>query len=235
MRIFKSKNKQNFAPYLQLPTLIAGGGSVAARVARMLSERGENVTLIDEDKQRCEWLSKNSDAQVYNGNILDPSILLEAGIDKADTLVVALAVDEISRKLVDLAKSQFGVPRVVAVLNSSDLKDKIKESGADKVIVSEELLFNELEGLFQTPGQKTLYLDREQDRKVTRVSVRATSELLGEKVTKISNKSAKIVAIGRGGNTVFPDDDTVLQMGDEVFLIGNEREVDKLASKVEGS
>jgi Trk K+ transport system NAD-binding subunit len=200
-----------------------------------LSKRGDGVTFVDEDRSRCEWVSKNSDAHVYNGSLLDPALLMEAGIDKMDSLVALLQNDETTRKLVDVAKSQFGVPRVLAVANSLEMKDKIKESGADKVVVTEEAVLSEIEALLIASGRKTVYSDREDDRKIERAAVRATSEALGKSVSALATRSARIVAIGRAGRTVFPSEDTTLEMGDEVFIVGDESGVNELASRVEGS
>jgi trk system potassium uptake protein TrkA len=218
-----------------LQTLIASGGSVGARIAQFLSERGEGVTLIDEDRQRCEWVSKHSDAHVYNGSLLDPALLMEAGIDKTDALVVALENDEVTRKLVDLAKSQFGVPRVIAVASNPDVREKLRESGADKVVVTEDVVLVQLESLLNASGRFTIFNDREDNRKIERTAVRATSSALGKSVSSLSNRTAKIVAIGRGGRTVFPGEDTALEMGDEVFIVGDERGVEQLNLAMEGA
>jgi trk system potassium uptake protein TrkA len=216
-----------------LQTLITGGGSVGSKVAIFLSRNGESVRVVEQDKAKSEWLSKNSDATVYNGNALDPAILLEAGIDKADTLIVAIGSDEITAKIVDFAKSQFGVQRVIAVTKRAEFTDLIKRNGADKVICAEDEVLDEIENVLQrSDGQRTIFADKQSNYRISRVMVRATSRMLGKRVSKIEKTRAKVPALVRGGQLVFPDDQTDLEMGDEIFVIGTEGDVDKVANQV---
>lgn len=212
--------------------MIAGAGAIGSSLAVYLSERGENVIVIEEDKTKCEWLSKNSDARVYNGSVFDPELLIQAGIDKADTLIVALGNDELTRKLVDVAKSQFGVPKVVAIAQESELRDPIAASGADKVICSQDEVLDEVENILQTTGIRRLYHDKQRQCMISKVTVRATSEALGKCVSKLESKFARISGIIRDGNLFFPSQDTSLEMGDEIFVIGNEEAVEKIVSLV---
>lgn len=216
-----------------MQTLIAGGGSIGGKVAIYLTQRGENVTVIDEDRAKCEWLSKNSDATVYNGNTLDPELLMEAGIDKVDALIVALGNDQLTRKVVDFAKSQFGVPKIIAIAQESELRDEIKSSGADRVICSQDEVLSQVENVLQTNGRRTIYQDRQKEWRISRLSVRATSNALGKLVPKLEDKHAKIAGIIRNGNLIFPSKETVFEMGDELFLIGNQEAVEKIADAIE--
>ena len=95
---------------------IAGAGAVGRSIANELLENGHEVLLIDHDPKaiavesmpRAEWLLADAceitsldDAQLYRCNV----VIAATGDDKAN-LVVAL-----------LAKTEYGVPRVVARVN----------------------------------------------------------------------------------------------------------------------
>jgi len=216
-----------------LQVLIAGGGDVGARLAVYLSHRGEKVALIDSDKSRCEWVSKNSDAIVYRGNVLNPSVLTEAEITKTDSLVVVLGNDQIARELIRLAKSQFAVPRVVAVAKDTANGEKMKVLGADEVICSEDVVLEEVKSLLHRRGNRILYRGRGDDYKIEQVSVKATSGVLGKKVSTLGNKRARVAGVVRGGKVLFPEDEMELQMGDEVIVIGEEAGVSEICEKTE--
>ncbi|HZW55057.1 MAG TPA: TrkA family potassium uptake protein [Nitrososphaerales archaeon] len=219
-----------------MQTLIAGGGGIGYKIATYLSEHGENVIIIDRDKSRCDWLCKNTDASVYNGNILDAALLMEAGIDKADSLVTALGNDETTLRLVDFAKSQFGIPKVIAVVKSADVTEKAKESGADKVVCSEEAVLKEIENSLRSNGRKTIYANRKTNAKIEWLRVKATSKGLGKEISKIQNRGdARIAMIARGEETVLPSDDFQLQMGDELFITGKDEAIEKLIEEIEGT
>lgn len=217
-----------------MQVLIAGSGEVGTRLAVYLSHRGEKVTLVDSDKSRCEWVSRNSDAVVYRGNVLNPSVLTEAEIMKTDSLVVALANDQISRELIRLAKSQFAVPRVIAVAKDAASGERMQKVGADEVICSDDIVLGEIKSLLHRKGHRVLYYDGGGDYKIEQVSIKATSGMLGKKVSALGNKLARVVGVMRGGKLLFPKDETELQMGDEVIVIGEEAGVGKVCAQIEG-
>lgn len=217
-----------------MQVLIAGSGEVGTRLAVYLSHRGEKVTLVDSDKSRCEWVSRNSDAVVYRGNVLNPSVLTEAEIMKTDSLVVALANDQISRELIRLAKSQFAVPRVIAVAKDAASGERMQKVGADEVIRSDDIVLREIKNLLHRKGHRVLYYDGGGDYKIEQVSIKATSGMLGKKVSALGNELARVVGVMRGGKLLFPKDETELQMGDEVIVIGEEAGVGKVCAQIEG-
>jgi trk system potassium uptake protein TrkA len=216
-----------------LQFLIAGGGTVGARVAVFLSHRGEKVVLIDSDRSRCEWVSKHGDAVVYHGNALDPAILNEAEISKADCLLVAIGNDQIARELVRLAKSQFAVPRVIAIAKDTAGKDRMLKLGAESVVSSEELVLDEVKEMLRQKNRRTLFSDRDGDYRIEQVTIRATSNMLGKEVSAVGNGGARVAGIVRGGSLVFPDGKVVLQLGDEVIVIGKEPDVGKACTRLE--
>jgi len=213
--------------------LIAGGGAVGTRLAVYLSQRGDKVTLIDSDKARCEWVSKNSDAIVYQGSAVDLAILVEAEIARTDSLVVALGNDQLARELVRLAKFQFGVPKVIAVAKDSVAKERMEKLGAEEVVVSEDLVLKEVKRMLHRKGHRILYNDGAEDLKIEQVAVRATSDMLGKRVSLLGNKLARVAGVIREGKLLFPGDEMELQMGDEVIVVGEESGVSEVCSQIE--
>lgn len=216
-----------------MQVLIAGGGNVGARLAVYLSQRGDRVTLIDKDRARCEWASKHSDAVVYRGNALDTGLLTEAEIAKADSMIVALGNDETTREMVRLAKFQFGVPRVIAVIKDSENATEMMKFGAERVVSAEDVVLKEVKGLLNRRGHRVLFHDGDKDFKIEQVTVRATSAMLGKKVSRLGNRLARVAGIVRAGTLLFPREDMELQLGDEVIIIGEEVGVGKVTSQVE--
>lgn len=217
---------------LSLPTLITGGGAIGSRLAVYLSQLGEDVTVVEEDKKKCEWISKNSDAKVYNGSVLDPDILMQAGIDKADTLIVTVGNDQLTRKVVDFAKTQFGIPKVFAITRESEHSDKIRSSGAYRVICAQDEVLDEVKNALNSGADRTIYHDAQRGCLITRATLRATSNAIGKPISKLQNKSARISGLMRDGYLVFPFEDTVLEMGDELFIIGMQDDVEEVVSEI---
>jgi len=202
-------------------------------MAVFLSHRGEKVTLIDSDTSRCEWVSKHSDAVVYRGNALDPTLLSEAEISKADCLIVALGNDQVERELVRLAKAQFAVPKVIAVAKDSPGKEKIQKLGAEFVVCMEDVVLDEIKRLLQPKSRRILFSEREGDFRIEQVTVRATSGMLGKDVSVLGNGQAQVAGVVKRGTLLFLKPRMVLQLGDEVIVLGNGAAVDKVCSRIE--
>ena len=178
-------------------------------------------------------MSKHSDAVVYRGNALDPAILSEAEVSKADCLIVALGNDQVGRELVRLAKSQFAVPKVIAVTKDSLGKEKLEKLGAEFVVCTEDVVLDEIRGLLQPKSRRTLFSNREGDFRIEQVKVRATSSMLGRDTSTLGNALAKVAGVVKGGTLLFPKANVVLQLGDEVIVIGKDSAVDKVCSEIE--
>ena len=217
-----------------MQTLIAGAGELGCKIASFLSKAGESVVVIDAEKPRCEWLSKNTDATVYNGSVLDPELLMTAGIGSTDTVVTVLESDEIALKFISFAKSQFGIPRIFAITKDSEIRNSMLQAGATKVISEEDEVLDEIENLFQSNGHRTLYFDRWDDLKISLAKIRATSRVLGKDADKVNAKESRIVAVVRNGRLEFPSNGVDLQMGDEIVIVGTSSSVEKLLDEVRG-
>ncbi|HQL03297.1 MAG TPA: Trk system potassium transporter TrkA, partial [Synergistales bacterium] len=77
--------------------IIVGGGKIGFQVATRLGLRypGLDLRLIDEDREKCEKLSRELDkAIVIHGDGMDEELLRNEGIDEADGFVTTTANDE---------------------------------------------------------------------------------------------------------------------------------------------
>ena len=77
-----------------MQTVIIGAGEVGFNAARLLSQEGHDVVLIEQDETLVERATEQLDALVIHGNGASPKLLKEAGIKRSDLLVAASSSDE---------------------------------------------------------------------------------------------------------------------------------------------
>ena len=94
--------------------IIIGCGRVGSGLARMLSNRGHQVTVIDSDPVAFERLGKAFKGKTVVGIGFDRQAILDAGIEKADAFAAVTASDEANAVAARIAKNVFKVPRVAA-------------------------------------------------------------------------------------------------------------------------
>ncbi|MDU1522354.1 MAG: TrkA family potassium uptake protein, partial [Actinomyces sp.] len=96
--------------------VIAGAGSVGRFVALELLDHGHEVTLIDNNPDQMR-VATVADADWVLADACSPDVLADAGVRETDVLVAATGDDKANLVISLLAKTEFGVPRVVARIN----------------------------------------------------------------------------------------------------------------------
>jgi trk system potassium uptake protein TrkA len=66
--------------------IIAGGGRVGSQTAKILVDRGHDVTVIERDEDTISELADEWMVTIINGDATDPGIIEQAGIDRADVI-----------------------------------------------------------------------------------------------------------------------------------------------------
>ncbi|MFP4188780.1 MAG: potassium channel family protein [Halobacteriales archaeon] len=70
----------------KLRIIIAGMGRVGYYAAKTLKEQGHELVVIEEDGDRCEEINDEYIATVIEGDTTRPSVLRQAGPEKADAI-----------------------------------------------------------------------------------------------------------------------------------------------------
>jgi trk system potassium uptake protein len=217
--------------------VILGAGQVGSSVAESLVSEQNDITVVDLDAQRLRALEDRLDLRTVLGSGGHPSVLKQAGIEDADLLVAVTQSDDTNLVACRLAARLFNVPRRIARLRSTDYLTNEKVIGEDGfdidlAICPEQVLTDYLVKLVEFP-EALQVLDFAGGR-VSLVAVRAfaggplVGRPLKELRTHMPQIDTRIVAIFREDRSILPDGDTVVEAGDEVFLLassGHIREV----------
>lgn len=98
--------------------VIAGGGKVGRYIAADLVERNHEVCVIERVRDRCETLVANHPILVIEGDAADVKYLEQAQLDRADVFVATTREDDDNLVCCQLARTEFGVKRVISRVNS---------------------------------------------------------------------------------------------------------------------
>ncbi|MEX2394682.1 MAG: TrkA family potassium uptake protein, partial [Actinomycetota bacterium] len=97
--------------------VVAGAGNVGRFLAADLTQRGHDVTVIEQKSEVYQKAKATIDANWIHGDACEPWVLDKADLARADVLVAATGDDEDNIVISLLAKQEFTVPRVVARVN----------------------------------------------------------------------------------------------------------------------
>lgn len=115
--------------------VIAGAGSIGRSIARELLARGHQVTIADSSPEAMK-VSSVPEANWILGDLSTPETMEQAGGAQADVVVAATGNDQANLVIALLAKTQFGVPRVVGRINNPKNEWMFNESWGVDVPIS---------------------------------------------------------------------------------------------------
>ena len=208
--------------------VILGAGQVGASVAEALSSEANDITIVDQNREALADLADRFDVRTLAGNAAYPSVLREAGIEDADMLVAVTQSDQTNLVACKIARSLFHVPTRIARLRSADFLEgellSNENFAVDYAICPEQDITDYIVKLIEFP--EALQVLEFADGIVTLVGVRAYQGglLVGKPIRAMREHlppavDARIAAIFREHQPLDPDGHTVIEPGDEVFVL----------------
>jgi len=139
--------------------IICGAGRVGFTIAKILSEQGHSITVIDQSSEDIQKIDDILDVKSIVGKATYPSILEKANASDTDMIIAVTRNDEINMLICQIAFSIFNVQKKIARIRSQDyLNPKFtkvynKENLPIDVIISPELeIAKSLQRKLEAPG-----------------------------------------------------------------------------------
>jgi trk system potassium uptake protein TrkA len=217
--------------------VVAGAGNVGRHLAADLTERGHEVTLIEQEPATLAKAKAEvpEGVNLLLGDACELYILEEAKLGQADVIVAATGDDEDNLVVSLLAKQEFAVPRVVARVNHPNNEWMFTEQWGVDAAVSPPHILTALVEEAVTVGDvvRLLKLDRS-GAALVELTLREGSSAAGRPMYELRLPlESAIVAIVREGHVVIPQPETVLAVGDEIMAIAKPEAEEALRSVLE--
>ncbi len=214
--------------------VIGGGGDIGRMVARGAIERGYHTTLIRRSLREAERLAVELEqALVLHGDVLNESLLLEAGIEHATTFIAVTGEQETNLLSAVLAKRQ-GTPRAIALVDNPTYLSVADSMGINAVVsprlasVSAILRFvrgAHFEEVASLPQEKV---------EVSVVELDQDSPLTDRPLHTLGlPRGVIIAAIANGDDVVIPGGADVLRPGSRAVFFTPAKQAEKLAQLLE--
>ncbi|MDR1118200.1 MAG: TrkA family potassium uptake protein [Bifidobacteriaceae bacterium] len=209
--------------------LIAGAGSVGRSIALELLSHGHEVTIVDKDPAAMKVASvPDADWLLADANELRS--LQEAHADTADVVVAATGDDKANLVLSLLAKSEFGVPRVVGRVNNPKNEWMFGQLwGVDVAVSTPRIMTALVEEAVAVGDVVKILRFHQSDADLVETTLPEGSPLADKRLAECSwPDGAVLVAVVRDGRPLVPDPDEGLGSGDELVFVATERAADEL-------
>ncbi|HEY3020230.1 MAG TPA: TrkA family potassium uptake protein [Solirubrobacteraceae bacterium] len=200
--------------------LIVGGGKVGWNLARELIDKGEEVTLIEQDRRRYLVIEQELEHAVQYGDATELWVLERAGIQRADLVIAVTGDDEDNMLLCQVAKEKYLVERIIARVNNPRNLQHFKLLGIQPAVSATDLILRLIEHEVPRYGLVHLLALEEERLEIIELEVGSGAPAAGQKVAEVDlPEGALIISVLRNGGGFVPKADTIIEAGDEVLLV----------------
>src|SRR6056300_1378702 len=218
--------------------IICGAGRVGFTIAKLLSEQGHSITIIDQSSEDIQKINDSLDVKAIVGKGTYPSILEKANASEADMIIAVTRNDEINMLICQIAYSIFNIQKKIARIRSQDyLNPKFtrvynKENLPIDVIISPEIeIAKSIQRKLEAPGALDSVPFSNNNIRLLEILIKDNCKLIGHKLNELTNKfpqlDANIVAIIRKDKTFIPKKTDQIEFDDKVYVIINSSQMDE--------
>jgi trk system potassium uptake protein TrkA len=212
-----------------MKVMIAGAGNVGRSIAAELIGNGHDVVLIEREPRAYKTETVEG-AHWLLADACELSSLEEAAVQDCTVVVAATGDDKVNLVVSLLAKTEFGVPRVVARVNHPKNEWLFDEAwGVDVAVSTPRLLSALVEEAVSVGDLVRLLSFRHGEASLVEVTLAPDAELVGQRVGSIVwPPDVALVAILRDSHVVVPSADDPVEAGDELMFIAAPDQEDAL-------
>jgi trk system potassium uptake protein TrkA len=199
---------------------IAGAGAVGRSIARELLRGGHRVMLLERQLEHIDSVAI-PDAVWVHADACELALLEQAGLETYEVVIAATGDDKANLVHSLLAKTEFGVRRVVARVNDPRNEWLFDGSwGVDVAVSTPRLLASLVEEAVSVGDLVRLMTLRQGQANLVEMTLPADTALAGKPVRTLTlPRDAALVTILRGGRVIVPQPDDALEGDDELLFV----------------
>jgi trk system potassium uptake protein TrkA len=196
--------------------VIMGCGRVGSTLAHSLESRGHSVAVIDQDADAFRRLGPDFAGITVTGAGFDGEVLRQAGIERADAFAAVSSGDNSNIISARLARETFGVSRVAARIYDQRRAQVYERLGIPTVATVRWTADRMLRHLIP---EGNVEIFRDPTSTVSIVEAPVHKDWIGRPRQLEESAGARVAYLIRFGIGMLPTASTVVQEGDQVFML----------------
>ncbi len=206
--------------------ILAGGGAISYYLAKSLLASGINVTIIDIDPVRCDYLSEElPDATIICGDATDQNLLSQEGLEHAHGFAALTGMDE-ENILLSLYANEVSNARTVTKINRLNFTSIINNLNLGsiiypRVITADYILKHVRSTSFsRNSNVEKLYKLANGRVEALEFSIKEDSAVAGIPLLNLNLRPNTLVCcIYRNGRVIIPTGQDMMLAGDSVLVV----------------
>ena len=197
--------------------VIMGCGRLGSTLAHNLDARGHSVAVIDQNADAFRRLGADFGGLTVTGVGFDRDVLSQAGIERADAFAAVSSGDNSNIISARLARETYGVSRVVARIYDSRRAQVYERLGIPTVATIRWAADRMVKHLVP---EGTIEVFRDPTSVVSIVEAPLHRDWVGQPIRALEERTgARVAYLMRFGMGTLGTPSTVLQDGDQVFML----------------
>ena len=212
--------------------IICGAGRVGFTIAKLLSEQGHSITVIDQSSEDIQKINDSLDVKAIVGKATYPSILEKANASETDMIIAVTRNDEINMLICQISFSIFNIPKKIARIRSQDyLNPKFtrvynKENLPIDVIISPEIeIAKSIQRKLEAPGALDSVPFADNQIRLLEILIKDNCKSINIKFNELTKKypklEANIIGINREEKFFIPKKTDSVKKDDKIYVIIN--------------
>ena len=212
--------------------IICGAGRVGFTIAKILSEQGHSITIIDQSSEDIQKIDDLLDVKSIVGKGTYPSILEKANASEADMIIAVTRNDEINMLICQIAFSIFNVQKKIARIRSQDyLNPKFtrvynKENLPIDVIISPEIeIAKSIQRKLEAPGALDNVPFADNKIRLLEILINDKCPIINIKLNDLTKKfpklDANIMGVVRDDKFIILKKTDKMIKGDKAYVVIN--------------
>jgi len=212
--------------------IICGAGRVGFTIAKLLSEQGHSITVIDQSSEDIQKINDSLDVKAIVGKATYPSILEKANASDTDMIIAVTRNDEINMLICQISFSIFNIPKKIARIRSQDyLNPKFtrvynKENLPIDVIISPEIeIAKSIQRKLEAPGALDSVPFADNQIRLLEILIKDNCKSINIKFNELTKKypklEANIIGINREEKFFIPKKTDSVKKDDKIYVIIN--------------
>ncbi|MHC4845686.1 MAG: potassium channel family protein [Planctomycetota bacterium] len=210
--------------------IVCGFGSTGQLVAKDLAEQGVAVVVIDKSSEAAS-LAEDQGHLPLHGDVLDPDVMQEAGIDRARGVILLLPAESDNLFATMSARELNPDIFIIASHTSAHARAKFLRAGADRVVnpfeksdkrIGVEFVRPAVTDLLRIFGEDT---QADSEVRVREITISPGSPLIGQSLRDADIRAKMdiiVIAMRRAGDSTRfnPDPARPFEKGDVMVCMG---------------
>ncbi|MBZ2174701.1 Trk system potassium transporter TrkA [Schnuerera sp. xch1] len=199
--------------------MILGGGNIGYYLAQNLERSGISVTILEKDKNRCEYLaSKLNCALIIHGDGTDIDLLQEEDLASYDTFIGATGYDE-QNLLMALVAKNSGINKAIAKISRHNYVHVVDKLDVDVALNPVNITVSNVLKYIRGGRVVSVSLLLGGEGEVTEIIASENSPIIGKPLYKLGLPKGIIIgAIVHKEDVIIPDGNSVIHEDDRIII-----------------